>query len=71
MKAKKNLNYFDVFLAKKAYVNGENIMKTLRRQKKLNNNTSKIIEIAYDLQAGSYIRYAIKNHKSENLYTSN
>lgn len=69
-KSKKILDYFDILLAKKAYANGENIMKVLRSQKKLYYNNSKIIEVAYDLQAGSYIRYAIKNHKSENLYTS-
>jgi SAM-dependent methyltransferase len=45
-------------------------MENLRSQKKLNYNTSEIIETAYDLQAGSYIRYAIKNHNCVNFYTS-
>ena len=46
IKAKKSLDYFNVLLAKKACDNGENIMENLRSQKKLNYNTSEIIETA-------------------------
>ena len=64
------IKYFDILLAKKAYANGENITELLRSQKKISYNTSEIIEIAYDLQAGSYIEYAIKNKDPVNSYTS-
>lgn len=64
------IKYFDILSAKKAYANGENITELLRSQKKISYNTSEIIEIAYDLQAGSYIEYAIKNKDLVNSYTS-
>ena len=40
---------------KKLYENGENISKFLRNEQGLKHNTFEIIEIAYDLQTGSYI----------------
>jgi SAM-dependent methyltransferase len=67
---KRGLRYFDILLAKKAYIKGENIMELLRNQKKLDYNTSEIIETSYDLQAGGYIKYAIENNNSINFYTS-
>ena len=67
---KRDLRYFDILLAKKAYIKGENVMELLRNQKKLDYNTSEIIETSYDLQAGSYIKYAIENKNSVKLYTS-
>ena len=66
----KNLRYFDILLAKKAYIKGKNIMELLRNQKKLDHNTSEIIETSYDLQAGSYIKFAIENNNFTEFYTS-
>jgi len=40
---------------KDAYLRGENITTLLRRQAGLDHNTAEIIEVAYDLQAGSYV----------------
>lgn len=68
--SEKYIKYFDILQAKKAYTNGENITEVLRSQKKIGYNTSEIIETAYDLQAGSYIEYAIKNPSFVNSYAS-
>ncbi|NTU50797.1 MAG: methyltransferase domain-containing protein, partial [Desulfobulbaceae bacterium] len=40
---------------KSLYEQGKNISALMREEKKLKHNTAEIIEIAYDLQAGSYI----------------
>lgn len=40
---------------KNLYESGKNISQLLRTEKNLNHNSSEIIEIAYDLQTGSYI----------------
>jgi SAM-dependent methyltransferase len=48
--------YFDVLEAEKAYREGRNITELLRSQKGLATNSAEIIEIAYDLQAGTYIQ---------------
>ena len=44
--------------ARQAYARGENVTLHLQRQLSISNNTPEIIEIAYDLQAGSYVAYA-------------
>ncbi|CAN1499534.1 hypothetical protein MCEZE4_00455 [Burkholderiaceae bacterium] len=60
----------EIMLAKQAYKNGKNIIKILRDNKKFITNTSDIIEVAYDLQAGSYIEYANKNKNKINMYAT-
>jgi ubiquinone/menaquinone biosynthesis C-methylase UbiE len=55
------LKYFDILEAKKAYDEGSNITALLREQKNTKDNTSEIIEIAYDLQAGKYTEFAEQN----------
>jgi ubiquinone/menaquinone biosynthesis C-methylase UbiE len=62
--------YHEFFLAKKAYAAKKNISKLLRDKKKLDYNNSEIVEIVYDLQAGSYIEYAVKNFNSIDSYSS-
>ena len=47
--------YFDILQARRAYGEGKNVTQMLRTQANLQENTSEIIEIAYDLQAGTYI----------------
>jgi hypothetical protein len=47
--------YFDILQAKTAYGEGKNVTELLRAQANLEANTPEIIEIAYDLQAGTYI----------------
>lgn len=45
---------------KEAFARGENITELLRRESNSEQNTEEIIETAYDLQAGSYVR-ALEN----------
>ena len=68
---KKGGNYmqFDLLKIKKAYKEDKNITKLLREQKKIENNTSEIIEVAYDLQSGSYIDFVKSNPKQSKLYS--
>jgi ubiquinone/menaquinone biosynthesis C-methylase UbiE/uncharacterized protein YbaR (Trm112 family) len=54
---------------KTLYEEGKNINEHMRREKGIKQNTDEIIEISYDLQAGSYIAAmedtAIAKHKNE------
>ena len=54
--------------AKSIYKKGQNVTEFLRKEFRSKSNTSEIIEIAYDLQAGSYIDYAINFPEITNLY---
>lgn len=65
-----NLKHFDIIGAKNAYKSKQNITEFLRSQHNFNHNTSEIIEISYDLQAGSYIEHAINNKIQIDAYTS-
>ncbi|CAN1514300.1 AdoMet_MTases domain containing protein [Methylophilaceae bacterium] len=69
MNNREKLNYFNILALKKAFKNGENITDILRNQKNIIDN-QQLIEISYDIQAGSYIEYAIKNSAHFNLVTS-
>lgn len=62
------MNFLDIVEAKKIYKEGGNIMKYLRKKFNTPNNTSQIIEIAYDLQTGSYIDYVNSNPKKAQSY---
>ncbi len=66
----KDLSYFDIAEAKKAFAEGRNITEQLRSQKKIDINTSQIIETAYDLQAGTYIKHVTQNPEQAILYTT-
>lgn len=68
----KNLSFdcFDVLGAKRVYSSGGNVTDYLREQKKISYNTSDIIEIAYDLQAGTYVDAAEKNMQKLSLYVN-
>jgi|LNFM01.1.fsa_nt_gb hypothetical protein len=50
----------DLFTAKQAYLEGQNVTEHLRKQLGSIENTPEIIEAAYDLQAGTYIEYVKK-----------
>ena len=56
------MSYFDIFTARECYKQGGNVTEHLRRQHGTKMNTPQIIEIAYDLQAGSYIEFLESNH---------
>lgn len=61
--------YCNLQAAKTAYQNGENVTSYLRRQFGSAGNTPEIIEIAYDLQAGSYIESIGRNRAGWQAYT--
>ncbi len=57
-----NGNYIiDLIKCKKKYLEGHNITNFLRKKKNITNNSKEIIEIAYELQAGSYVNEFKKN----------
>jgi hypothetical protein len=65
-----HVKYCDLRPAIAAYREGQNVTAALRKLLGEPNNTSQIIEIAYDLQAGSYIE-AVTNHPAQwSAYTS-
>ena len=64
------MNYLDLEKAKQAFIQGKNITKFLRDEFGEGNNTAEIIEIAYDLQAGSYIEQTNLNRNVAERHTS-
>lgn len=56
-------------IAKAALERGQNITETLREHLGTTHNTQEIIEIAYDLQAGSYVQFARDNPAYVEQYT--
>jgi ubiquinone/menaquinone biosynthesis C-methylase UbiE len=50
--------YFNFPEARRAYARGDNVTLHLQQQLDISGNTPDIIEIAYDLQAGSYVAQA-------------
>lgn len=61
--------YCDLSLAKAAFRRGDNVTISLRDQCGIDTNTSEIIEIAYDLQAGSYVDAIQRNRNHWQAYT--
>lgn len=64
------MKYCDLRPAIAAYREGRNVMQTLREMLGEAANTPQIIEIAYDLQAGSYVDHVRANRESWRAYTS-
>lgn len=62
--------YNDLIIAKKNYLKKKNIIDNLKKKLNLKKNSSKIIEIAYDLQAGSYIKNVNKNRNEREKFTT-
>lgn len=54
--------------ARKIYAENSNVTEFLRNELQTNYNTDEIIEIAYDLQAGSYIKKANLNRSNIDLH---
>ena len=63
------MDYLNLLEARDVYNRGENVTEHLRKKFK-KTNTSEIIEIAYDLQAGSYIKRFNSNPEKAELYVS-
>lgn len=66
---RENTKYFDILAAKRTFGEGGNVTELLRGQKNVPNNTPEIIEIAYDLQAGTYIEQVKSNPQQASLYS--
>ena len=57
---KKNIEIFNLAKARNACLSGQNVTELLRKEFQVDRNTPEIIEIAYDLQSGSYIENFLK-----------
>lgn len=64
------MNCFDLNKARTIYAQGGNVTQFLRSETGSEVNTSEIIEIAYDLQAGSYVKFLSENPNKLNAYTN-
>lgn len=64
------MKFVDVLEAKSVYQKGENVTNYLRTKFGSEDNTSEIIEIAYDLQAGSYVENVKSNFDKADSYAS-
>lgn len=62
------MNYLDIVEAKKIFEKGKNVTQFLRERFNVSENTSEIIELAYELQSGSYIKDALANRDEKELY---
>lgn len=62
----RSITYFDIFLAKKTYNEGRNVIQFLKDRMPAETSLSDIIEISYDLQAGEYIEN-VKSNKAQAL----
>jgi SAM-dependent methyltransferase len=56
--------------AREVYARGENVTQHLQRQLNVDRNTPEIIEIAYDIQAGSYTNFADRNPDTLRNFTN-
>ena len=63
------MNYDALRGAIKIYKENKNVTEYLKKFFKKNYNTSEIIEIAYNLQSGTYIKFAKSNINKIKLYT--
>ena len=64
------MKFIDILEAKSIYQKGENVTQYLRTKFGSEDNTSQIIEIAYDLQAGSYIDGVKSNRDKAGRYAT-
>jgi len=62
------MNCFDINSARAVFATGGNVTEYLKNAAGLTQNSADIIEIAYDLQAGTYIQRAKANQKKETAY---
>lgn len=64
----KDISLKDLIECKKKYLAGKNITNFLRKKKNVKNNSKEIIEVAYELQAGSYVKEYMGNKKLYDNY---
>lgn len=63
------MKYSELTLAIETFRKGGNVTEVLRKDIGKQTNTEEIIEIAYDLQAGEYVKYTLNNEERWNVYT--
>ena len=63
-------NYSVILDARDKFLQGENITNFLKKKFNLTSNTSEIIELSYELQAGSYILNYLRNPKPLDNYVN-
>jgi SAM-dependent methyltransferase len=63
-------NYSTILDARDKFLQGENITNFLKKKFNLTSNTSEIIELSYELQAGSYIINYVKDPKPLDRYVN-
>lgn len=63
------MEYCDLRPAVEAFREGRNVMEELRRLLGVDANDDRIVEISYDLQAGSYAQYVAANRDYWNAYS--
>lgn len=63
------LSQLDLEFIRQQFDSGSNVTDLLKAQLDTRHNSPEIIEIAYDLQAGEYIDFALKNKKFLDAYT--
>ncbi len=64
------MKFINVLEAKSVYKKGENVTQYLRTKFGSEDNTSEIIEIAYELQAGSYVEKVKSNRDKAERYAT-
>ena len=64
------MNHLNLTKARQIYSEGKNVTEFLRKEFQEKDNTSEIIEIAYDLQAGSYIDFVNADRQRANIYAN-
>lgn len=64
------MKYGNIRAALEAFNRGENVTRFLRKEFGISMNSPEIIEIAYDLQSGSYIRWMEQENEFWTRYTS-
>ncbi len=62
------MNYVDLLEVKEVYARGDNVTEYLRKKFNEKGNTSEIIEMAYDIQAGSYISIVESDRKKHSSF---
>lgn len=60
--------FFNIEGARHCFEQGGNVTEFLRKEHQCEGNSNKIIEVAYDLQTGSYIKYLAENASFFNSY---
>ena len=64
------MNFLNIAEAKEIYKQGKDITQFLRKKFNESENTSEIIEIAYDIQAGSYIENVTAHRLKAEAYAN-